>query len=91
MPPDEHDWRKHEGGYPWADVDLPCRRDPELLDGLHVDKGVEASTLHCLPCPVRRACLAYALEHNVLHGTWGATSGDERRATLRRLRQKHGR
>jgi len=41
----------------------------------------------CYGCPVRKACLDYALEHHIPYGTWGGTSERERRRMVRsRLR-----
>ena len=37
------------------------------------------------PCPVRRECLAYALQNSQLQGVWGGTSDTERRALRRRV------
>ena len=40
----------------------------------------------CAGCPVRDACLAYALDTGEAYGIWGGLSEDERRAILRRQR-----
>ena len=40
----------------------------------------------CNGCPVRLQCLDYALELNIKHGIWGATSERKRRAMRRRKR-----
>jgi WhiB family redox-sensing transcriptional regulator len=39
----------------------------------------------CARCPVRRECLAYALQNSQLQGVWGGTSDTERRALRRRV------
>jgi len=36
----------------------------------------------CEHCPVRDACLAYALDHHPIEGVWGGTSEYERRLML---------
>jgi WhiB family redox-sensing transcriptional regulator len=41
----------------------------------------------CARCPVRDACLAYALDTGETHGIWGGLTEDERRAILRRQRR----
>jgi WhiB family redox-sensing transcriptional regulator len=42
----------------------------------------------CLACPVRKRCLAWALELGAASGIWGGTTEDERRA-LRRAAARH--
>ena len=37
----------------------------------------------CDGCPVRLACLAYALSVPIKHGTWGGLTEDERRRARR--------
>lgn len=37
----------------------------------------------CEGCPVRRECLAYALEYSEPHGVWGGFTPTERRALVR--------
>jgi WhiB family transcriptional regulator, redox-sensing transcriptional regulator len=34
----------------------------------------------CAGCPVRQACLEYALEHDIRWGVWGGTSERQRRS-----------
>ena len=41
-----------------------------------------------LACPVRKRCLAWALELGAASGIWGGTTEDERRA-LRRAAARH--
>lgn len=38
---------------------------------------------HCLTCPVRRECLAYALDYADTHGIWGMSDPRERRRIIR--------
>jgi WhiB family redox-sensing transcriptional regulator len=63
-----------------------CREmDPAVFfpsDGI----GVKAALLICAECPVRVACLDYALTDRVDHGVWGGTSERERRRILRHRR-----
>ena len=40
----------------------------------------------CARCPVRDACLAYALDTGEAFGVWGGLTEDERRAMLRQRR-----
>jgi hypothetical protein len=39
----------------------------------------------CQACPARKPCLAWALNHNVASGVWGATTEEERHAIRRAL------
>jgi WhiB family redox-sensing transcriptional regulator len=40
--------------------------------------GASAAKAVCVSCPVRKACLAYALERHEQHGIWGGTTPNER-------------
>lgn len=40
----------------------------------------------CAGCVIREGCLAHAVEHGEVHGTWGGLAGSERRALRRRRR-----
>ena len=63
-----------------------CREmDPAVFfpnDGI----GVQVAQRICAECPVRVACLEYALENKVDHGVWGGCSERERRRILRKRR-----
>ncbi|HYA68556.1 MAG TPA: WhiB family transcriptional regulator [Acidimicrobiales bacterium] len=60
-----------------------CRdMDPAIFfpsDGV----GVQVAQRICGECPVKDACLEYALADRVDHGVWGGTSERERRRILR--------
>lgn len=43
----------------------------------------------CTGCPVRRRCLAEALDHRIEFGVWGGMTERERRALLRRRPDVH--
>lgn len=66
-----------------------CREaDPELFfpvaaRGPGARETARAKAV-CSACRVRRQCLQYALATRQLHGVWGGTSEDERRALKRR-------
>lgn len=78
---DDNAWRLHAA----------CRDSaPDLFfpigaTGLALDQ-IEAAKAVCMRCPVREACLEFALATNQEAGVWGGTSEDERRK-LRRRRQ----
>jgi WhiB family redox-sensing transcriptional regulator len=48
-------------------------------------QSVTAAKTVCARCPVRAACLDYAMSINERHGIWGGTTEKERRV-LRRQR-----
>jgi WhiB family redox-sensing transcriptional regulator len=52
------------------DVFFPERGDAE---------GMRAAKVICAGCPVRAACLDYALENHEREGVWGGTAAKERR------------
>jgi WhiB family redox-sensing transcriptional regulator len=66
-----------------------CRNYPPSTffpsDGL----GVEAARRICEDCPVKAACLEYALASHIEHGVWGGCSERERRRIRKRRRQEH--
>lgn len=49
--------------------------------------GVDAARQICEGCPVKGACLEYALANRIDHGVWGGSSERERRRILRQRRQ----
>jgi WhiB family redox-sensing transcriptional regulator len=48
-------------------------------------ESAEPARRICALCPVRQACLDYALSHGIVHGIWGGLSERNRRA----LRTRH--
>ncbi|MGH9205490.1 MAG: WhiB family transcriptional regulator [Acidimicrobiales bacterium] len=48
--------------------------------------GVEVARKICADCPVKTACLEYALDNRIDHGVWGGASERERRRIARRRR-----
>jgi len=48
--------------------------------------GVEIARRICADCPVKEACLEYALYNRIEHGVWGGASERERRRIARRRR-----
>jgi WhiB family transcriptional regulator, redox-sensing transcriptional regulator len=50
---------------------LPCRREGPELFFAETPADVELAKALCLDCPVRRECLAGALERREPWGVWG--------------------
>jgi len=53
--------------------------------------GVIKARRICETCPVKEACLEYALANRVDHGVWGATSERQRRRILKERRRTRAR
>lgn len=71
--------------YPaWMDDALCAKADPDAWFPEH-GPAVAARRI-CQACPVREACLDYAISANEQHGIWGGlnTSGRRRVVALRR-------
>lgn len=72
-----------------------CRdEDPELFfpigaAGPGLAQAAEAKAI-CQRCPVREACLAYALATGQDAGIWGGLTEEERRLLRRRSRRRAG-
>lgn len=67
-----------------ADPDLFFGPDAEFVTARR-QREAKAKAV-CAGCPVRRACLAWALDTGQSHGIWGGTNEDERRVMLRQRR-----
>lgn len=70
----------------WFDEGLCLQVDPDLF---FPEKGGQAkpAKMVCRGCPVRNACLAWALKTRQMDGIWGATTPRERAELLRKGRQ----
>jgi WhiB family redox-sensing transcriptional regulator len=77
----------------WMSRGACQREDPELFfpvtTGGTAIRQVTAAKAVCADCPVRAACLSFAV-HTRQYGIWGGTTADERhvlgfRASLRSL------
>lgn len=63
--------------YEWQ-TESACRGvDPELFFPATEDEAAPAKAI-CATCPVRMACLAFALERNEKFGVWGGMTEKER-------------
>ena len=67
----------------WRDHAACVGADPELFFPIGTAgpalEQIERARQVCRRCPARPRCLAWALEHDVVSGIWGATTEDERR------------
>jgi WhiB family redox-sensing transcriptional regulator len=63
-----------------------CRDEPPGTFFPSDGVGVEIARRICADCPVKTACLEYALRHRIDHGVWGGASERERRRILRQRR-----
>lgn len=56
-------------------------------DGEGGSRGLTVELRHgmktCLSCPVRAACLEYAITHHIRYGIWGGTTQQDRRMIIR--------
>jgi WhiB family redox-sensing transcriptional regulator len=79
------DWRSHAACRAEApDLFFPIgSMGPALLQ-------IKRAKAVCHRCPVRDACLVWALEHAITDGVWGGLDEDERRTMRRRAsRRRH--
>jgi WhiB family redox-sensing transcriptional regulator len=67
-----------------ADTDLFFGPDAEFVTARQQREATAKAI--CAGCPVRDACLAYALDTREAYGIWGGMNEDERRALLRQRR-----
>jgi WhiB family redox-sensing transcriptional regulator len=63
-----------------------CRSEPPSRFFPSDGVGVDIARRICAQCPVRQACLEYALTNRIDHGVWGGCSERERRRILKRRR-----
>jgi len=50
---------------------LPCRREDPQLWFSDLPADLELAKAYCQPCPMRRVCLAGAVERHEPYGVWG--------------------
>jgi WhiB family redox-sensing transcriptional regulator len=73
------------------DVEASCQAvDPDVFFPDRPSDAGEAAKAICRGCPVRTACLEFALAARLDHGVWGGLNEMERRS-LRRSRQRKAR
>ena len=70
----------------WRDQ-AACRGlDPEIFYPVS-DEDSDAAKAVCAQCPVREACLEYALANRERDGVWGGATERERRRMIRQRRK----
>ena len=74
---DPNDWRK----------DAACRDLDTAVFFPEDDEGVAAAKAVCATCPVREACLDFALITRQDDGVWGGLDENERRRVRRRRQE----
>jgi len=65
-----------------------CRGFDTDLFFPETDEDAAPALAICQGCPVREACLEFALATNQADGVWGGTTPDERRRIRRRRRRQ---
>ena len=55
--------------------------------GSHLMRSQREALKICASCPVRQACLDYAVRENIQHGIWGGETVNSRRKLARRLKK----
>ena len=74
-------------------LNAACRQvDPELFfpvgtTGPAIDQVGRAKGI-CQGCPVREACLGWALRNQIAFGIWGGTTEEDRQALRRAFAQR---
>lgn len=81
--------QKVPGGTGWM-VSALCRDRPPAMFFPSDGVGVKAAQQVCASCPVRAACLEYALANDIEHGVWGGASERERRRIRSARRSRAG-
>lgn len=72
---------------PWVE-DAACREVPTRWFFPVTDEAERRAVALCRQCPVRDACLRFAVEHEQWHGIWGGTGERERRPMIRDHRRR---
>lgn len=67
-------------------VSAQCRDHPPELFFPPDGAGVVVAQRVCAACPVRDACLDYAIVYRIDHGVWGGASERQRRRLARSKR-----
>ena len=66
------------------DDPLPCHRENPQLWFSDLPADLQLAKAYCQPCPIRRACLAGAVQRHEPHGVWAARSSPAARSSRRK-------
>jgi WhiB family transcriptional regulator, redox-sensing transcriptional regulator len=55
-----------------------CRNNTEIDFFPTTTTGSKLAQNFCKTCPVKRLCLEYAIQENILHGVWGGLPTNKR-------------
>lgn len=74
----------------WREAGACAHAEPDLFfpissTGRALEQIAKAQAI-CAGCPVRQACLEFALEHDLTYGIWGGTIPEDRQARRRERR-----
>ncbi|MGH3395843.1 MAG: WhiB family transcriptional regulator [Streptosporangiaceae bacterium] len=76
-------WQRRE----WRTRSACLSADPDLFFPISATAAatpqVARAKAICAGCPVRSACLSFAMAHREVMGIWGGTTDEERRKTRR--------
>jgi WhiB family transcriptional regulator, redox-sensing transcriptional regulator len=76
----------------WRSAAACAGSDSEVFFPAPEDQaGIDRAKAICESCPVREACLQYALSTNQSDGVWGGLDAQERRRLRRRIRDRERR
>jgi WhiB family redox-sensing transcriptional regulator len=68
----------------WREGGACAHDDPDLYFPISSTgsalRQIAKAKATCAGCPVRQACLEFALEHDLIHGIWGGTTPEDRQA-----------
>jgi WhiB family transcriptional regulator, redox-sensing transcriptional regulator len=78
----------------WWSLGACLSADPDLFFPISESgparQQAAAAKAVCARCQVREQCLSYALTMGPIHGVWGGTSEEERRAMMRKRERAGG-
>jgi len=82
----------NQGRADWRESGACAQADPDLFfpissAGRSLGQIAKAKAI-CAGCPVRRRCLDFALEHDLMYGIWGGSTPLDRQAWQRERRRE---
>ena len=84
----DQSWQRRE----WRSRSACLSADPDLFFPISASAAVAPQIARakaiCAGCPVRTACLGFAMAHREVLGIWGGTTDEERRKARRAASRK---